>query len=110
VSYVRVTCHASDMSGARNCMRWAHSLFRRFHHFPPTAVKTTRCLRRMPELMVQLGHLKGLIYSSNRGQCGRPQTFIHFMDTPPILACDSSGKQLYVLGGRYRVTARGIEG
>jgi len=27
-----------------------------------------------------------------------------------MLASDPSGKQLYILGGNYRVTARGIEG
>jgi len=32
------------------------------------------------------------------------------METPPLLACDPSGTQLYVVGGRYRITERGIEG
>jgi hypothetical protein len=54
--------------------------------------------------------LRGLIYSSDRGQCGAPRTFIHFLRTPPRLACDPAGRQLYILGGRYRVTRRGIEG
>jgi hypothetical protein len=110
VSYIRVTCHASDMKAARKCVKWAHSLFHRFHCFPPTAVKRTPCHRLMPKVVVQLGHLKGLIYSSDRGQCGRPRTFIHFMETPPILASNPSGTQLYILGGRYRVSRRGIEG
>jgi len=110
VSYLRMTCHASDMRGARKCMKWARALFRRFHCFPPAAVKRASCHRRIPDVLVQLGHLKGLIYSSDRGQCGRPRTFVHFMDTPPVLACNPSGTQLYVLGGDYRVTRRGIEG
>ena len=38
------------------------------------------------------------------------RTYIHFMDTPPILASDPAGHQLYVVGGNYRVTDRGIEG
>jgi hypothetical protein len=51
-----------------------------------------------------------LIYRSDRGCRGRPRTFIHFMDRPPLLACNTGGSQLYILGGRYRVTRRGIEG
>jgi hypothetical protein len=32
------------------------------------------------------------------------------MEDPPRLVTDTAGTQLYVVGGRYRVTARGIEG
>lgn len=64
----------------------------------------------MPRVMVRLGELRGLIYRSDRGQCGSPRTFIHFMEKPPALACDPAGRQLYILGGKYRVTRRGIEG
>ena len=37
----------------------------------------------MPKVLVNLGELRGLIYSSDKEQCGRPRTFIHFMETPP---------------------------
>lgn len=68
------------------------------------------CRRLIPPVLVQLGFLRGLIYSSDRGQPGCPRTFVHFMRTPPRLACDPAGSQLFILGGRYRVTRRGIEG
>jgi hypothetical protein len=64
----------------------------------------------MPRVLVKLGELRGLIYSSDKEQCGRPRTFIHFMETPPLLACDPTGKQLHIIGGDYCVTSRGIEG
>jgi hypothetical protein len=64
----------------------------------------------MPNVLVNLGQLRGLIYGSDKGQCGKPRTFIHFMETPPLLASDARGKQLYIVGGKYRITARGIEG
>jgi hypothetical protein len=32
------------------------------------------------------------------------------MRTPPWLAANAQGNQLYILGGRYRVGPRGIEG
>ena len=58
--------------------------------------------------LVDLGRLRGVIYS--RGSSGGSRTYIPFMRTPPRLACDRTGRQLYVLGGNYRVTKRGIEG
>ena len=66
--------------------------------------------RLTPKVLVSLGELRGLIYRSDKEQCGQPRTFIHFMETPPLLASDPEGKQLYIVGGNYRVTSRGIEG
>ena len=88
----------------------ARQLFQQFHSFEPPRVVRSNCRRAVPRVLVRLGQLRGLIYSSDKEQCGRPQTFIHFMETPPLLVCDPSGKQLYVLGGKYQVTSRGIEG
>jgi hypothetical protein len=64
----------------------------------------------MPQVLVQIGELRGLIYTTDRGRPGNTRTYIHFMQRPPLLACSSRGDQLYVLGGNYRVTHRGIEG
>ncbi len=86
------------------------TLFRRFHCFPESGVIHRPCRRLIPKVLVKLGHLRGLIYSSDRGQSRCERTYIHFMETPPLLACDTEGKQLYVIGGKYQVTHRGIEG
>ena len=64
----------------------------------------------IPDVLVRLGRLKALIYTSDRGQQGCPRTFIHFMESPTTLACDTVGRQLYIVGGKYQVTKRGIEG
>jgi hypothetical protein len=64
----------------------------------------------MPRVLVQFGELRGLIYATDRGRPGMGRTYIHFMERPPLLACNSRGDQLYVLGGDYRITRRGIEG
>jgi transglutaminase-like putative cysteine protease len=85
-------------------------LYRRFNRFPPARVARLRHPRVMPPVVVELGKLTGLMYRSDKWQRGRPRTFIHFMDDPPRLVTDPAGTQLYVVGGRYRVTARGIEG
>lgn len=86
------------------------ALYRGFQRRPARGLLRLRCDRRIPRLHVHLGRLRGLIYSSRRGGDGRPRTYVHFMRRPPWLTCDATGRQLYILGGRYRVTRRGIEG
>lgn len=91
-------------------LKTARQLFERFHSFAPPRILRQHCRRVVPKVLVNLGELKGLIYSSDKEQCGRPRTFIHFMESPPLLASDVRGRQLYIVGGNYRVTSRGIEG
>jgi hypothetical protein len=59
---------------------------------------------------VALGELLGVIYRSDRLGSRRPRAYIHLMRTPPRLVTDLAGTQLYIVGGRYRVTRRGIVG
>ena len=60
---------------------------------------------------VRLGELLGVIYRSDRLDAGRrPRAYIHLMRTPPHLVSNLNGTQLYIVGGRYRVTRRGIVG
>lgn len=91
-------------------LRQARALFQAFHCFPAGRLLRLRCRRTIPELLVGVGELRGLIYRSDRGQPGRPRTFVHFLETPARLVCDVTGRQLYILGGNYRVTACGVEG
>ena len=85
-------------------------LYCTFNRFKPASVVRLRHRRVMPPVVVELGRLTGLMYRSDKWQRGRPRTFIHFMEDPPRLVTNTAGTQLYVVGGRYRVTARGIEG
>ncbi len=91
-------------------LRDACDIFKQFHCFAPEKINRMSQTRIIPHVLVKLGELRGLIYRSDRGQLGRQRTFVHFLETPALLACDASGRQLYVLGGDYRVTWRGIEG
>ena len=77
-----------------------------------TASKVIRqsCPRLIPEVLVHVGYLKGVIYSSDKGDFGRPKTYIHFMERPPRLTSNTKGDQLYIVGGNYRITECGIEG
>jgi hypothetical protein len=55
-----------------------------------------------------IGALRGVIYS--RGCGASRKTFVHFMENPPRLQCSADGRQLFIRGGSYLVTKRGIEG
>lgn len=94
----------------RGGLAQACALYERFHCFPSRRFVRASCAREIPRVLVGLGELRGLIYRSDRGQCGQPRTFAHFFSHPPQLACDPAGRQLFVLGGHYRVTRRGVEG
>lgn len=113
MSYILVNSRPAKSRGSANCpgpMHQSQTLFRLFHNFPAPVVTRIRCARLIPRLLVQLGHLRGLIYSSEKGSPGHANTFIHFMEHPPLLTSNPEGTQLYIVGGRYRVTPRGIEG
>jgi hypothetical protein len=109
-----ITIPAPDRPGAAEmstaCLPLAEETYRRFHCYPARQTLRLRCAKQAPEVQVDLGELCGVIYRSVRGVCNRPQTFIHFLETPARLTCNPSGRQLYIHGGNYRVTNRGIEG
>jgi hypothetical protein len=98
-------------SGESRAVRLAKAqrLFATFAGFAAPCVAKRRIERTLPEVLVDLGALRGVVYTKDHGG-GTKRTYIHFMDDPPRLLCDEGGRQLYVLGGNYRVTRRGIEG
>jgi hypothetical protein len=87
----------------------AAALYRRFTQFPAHSCRRIAHPRLLPPVVVELGRLVALAYRSDKW-VGRPHTFIHFMKDPPRLVCDVTGRRLFVVGGSYQVTARGIEG
>jgi len=101
---------AEDAESSGREAECADRLFRIFHRFPPWRVMRASHSRRIPSVLVDLGRLRGLIYASDRGCRGVPRTYIHFMRSRPRLTCDTGGRQLFIIGGRYRVTRKGIEG
>jgi hypothetical protein len=113
VSYLitlSVTSTAVPRAQAPESLRRARELFRQFHCFPSHQTIRLPQKRTIPEVLAHVGELRGLIYCSDRGQRGQPRTFVHFFKLRPQLTCDAHGKQLYILGGNYRVTPRGLEG
>ena len=85
-------------------------LYRAFNRFGPSSVRTVDHFRVIPPIVVDLGELVGLMYRSAKGRPGQPRTYIHQMEDPPRLVSNIEGTQLYIVGGSYQVTARGIEG
>ena len=64
----------------------ARRLFESFHAFKPPELLRQSCRREIPDVLVKLGRLRGLIYTSDKGRCGQPRTYVHFMETMPLLA------------------------
>ena len=85
-------------------------LYAKFNNYAPARVLRVRHGRLIPPVVVELGQLVGLIYRSDKGQPGVPATYVHFLEDPPRLVSNVAGTQLYLVGGSYRVTSRGIEG
>ena len=86
------------------------TLYQKFNRFRPSRITRIRHSRVMPPVAVELGELVGVIYRSDRRQRGSPKNYIHFLENPPRLTSNAEGTQLYIIGGSYRVTPRGIEG
>lgn len=86
------------------------TLYQTFNGFEASKVETVRHARVIPPVVVELGELVGVIYRSDKGQPGKPLTYIHRMEEPPRLVSNIEGTQLYIVGGSYRITSQGIEG
>jgi hypothetical protein len=91
-------------------LRLGEHLYHQFNRFEPTQIDHIRHPRLIPPVVVELGELAGLIYRSDKWQAGRLRTYIHLMENPPRLVSNVAGTQLYIVGGDYRITSRGIEG
>lgn len=91
-------------------LRLGANLYRQFNRFEPAQIERVHHPRLIPPVVVELGELAGLIYRSDKWQPGNPRTYIHFMESPPRLVSNVKGTQLYIVGGDYKVTSRGIEG
>jgi hypothetical protein len=109
MSYVHESTDAEGQPTQReHQLARAGCLFEAFTGVATQRVATRQINRTMPQVLVDMGALRGLVYTKDH--CGTGETYIHFMEDPPRLMCDADGRQLYVLGGSYRVTRRGLEG
>lgn len=89
-------------------VREAVQRFTGFKGERPSSVSKVR-VPEPPRVMLTLGDCIGIMYRTHRG--GRTDNYLHRFkkSARPTLAVSSDGRTLYLLGGEYRVTDRGIE-
>lgn len=87
----------------------ATKLFGDFHGFETDQVKTMTIERQIPKVLVQVGHLREVVYFSDKDSQGRPKRYLHdFKEPYPILCTNHAGKGLFILGGHFKVKKSGI--
>lgn len=83
---------------------------RRYQRFTGHADMTARrmVLPAMPRAVLTVGECDGILYTTVRE--GRKESYIHRFakGSRPLLAASPDGKRLYLLGGAYTFTERGI--
>lgn len=86
------------------------ALFKRWSGREARAVSRVKVPEGLPRVLVNLGHLTDIGYSSDKWG-GKRQRYIHATGRPrPILAASPDGRQLFILGGGVRVRAEGLVG
>ena len=90
----------------------ACALYRRFTGRAPQRLAIGKLQRAHPGVLVELGELTALVYRTARraDAPGSAESYVHRFASPPRLLADASGRRLFIAGGRFRVTRRGIEG
>lgn len=100
--------NAAAESAEDRAIRRAVARFTNFHGDPPADIKRIN-LRRQDRVVLTVGEVKGIMYDTVRD--GRRESYLHrfrSVKARPLLAVSSDGRQLYLIGGSYSVTARGI--
>lgn len=90
----------------------ACALYRDFTGRAPQRLELARLPRTPPGVLVELGELTALVYRAARraDAPGQAESYVHRFASPPRLLADAAGRRLFIAGGRFRVTRRGIEG
>ncbi len=82
-----------------------------FHGKVPQAVTVVpQGKKSMPGVVAELGPLKAVEYSVTLSSGERVVMRHTFGRNKPLLVCDAEGRNLWVVGGNFLVTERGIEG
>lgn len=90
-------------------MAQARETFRMWHDFEPEDVVRVRTASRtIPRVLVKLGEIPRHTYISDKWS-GKRETYVHDNKKPyPVLCTGPDGRGLYIVGGRTRVTERGL--
>ena len=63
----------------------------------------------IPRDMVPIGDLYAVTYDADKGDGEYPYRHPFEIDARPVVCCDPTGTQLFLIGGHYTVTPHGIE-
>ena len=96
------------MKKDRNNINAAVKLFKDFTGEEPEYIDTVTL--PVDSVAMAIGHCDAVMYETIRE--GKTEKYIHKFKkgARPVLAVSADGKQLYILGGNYIFTDRGIEG
>jgi len=88
-------------------VRKAASLYERFSGHEAEAVGKIK-VKPMPKVGVAIGDIDGVLYTTVRD--GREEKYIHKFakKDKPLFVVSPDGKQLFMIGGHYDFTERGI--
>lgn len=76
---------------------------------PPDRAFVTEDVPEVPEVVHALGDAIGIVYGTTKKGDEGKTVYVHRFKPPyPYLASDNAGKQLFFIGGRYKVEPRGI--
>ncbi len=96
-----------QMKGKGAAVRKAATLYSEFTgHDDPRLTKIL--IPSMPKAVLAVGQIDGILYSTVRD--GVPEKYIHRFkkNCRPLLGASPDGKQLYMIGGSFTFTDRGI--
>jgi hypothetical protein len=88
-------------------VRRAASLYERFSGHEAEAIGRIK-VPALPKVGVSIGEIDGVLYTTVRD--GRTEKYIHKFakNDRPLFVVSPDGRQLFMIGGRYRFTELGI--
>lgn len=63
----------------------------------------------IPKTLIPIGHLYAVVYDADKGDGVYPYRHPFEFEAQPLVCVDSTGSQLFLVGGAYTVTPHGIE-
>lgn len=90
----------------KKVIRAAVNLYQSFREKAPKRIKVVQF--DVPEAVMVVGHVEEIAYRTTHGE--KTEHYVHAFEpgSRPLLVASHDGKQLLLLGGRYKFTDRGI--
>jgi hypothetical protein len=99
---------AGKISISERALKRAMTLYESFRGRTPRRLNVVEI--DIPEVTLVIGHLESVDYRTTHGERKKLTLYRHDFapGSRPLLAVSPDGKQLFLLGGRYQFTERGI--